>query len=38
LGFSLQLPMLAKTDFAIVSDNIGDNVDVKCNAVFKISP
>ena len=38
LGFSLEFQFLAKTDFLIVSTNIGDNVTVKCNAVFKIAP
>lgn len=34
-GFSLQFQFLAKTDFGIESNNVADNVDVKCNAVFK---
>jgi polyisoprenoid-binding protein YceI len=38
LGFSLHFQMLAITDFKISSTNIADNVDVKCNGVFKISP
>ena len=38
LGFGLQFQFLAKTDFLIVSNNIGDNVEVKCNAVFRIAP
>jgi polyisoprenoid-binding protein YceI len=38
LGFGLHFQMLAITDFKIVSSNIADNVDVKCNAVFKIAP
>ncbi len=38
LGFGLQFQFLAKTDFLIVSNSIGDNVEVKCNAVFNIAP
>jgi polyisoprenoid-binding protein YceI len=38
LGFGLEFPFLAKKDFGIVSTNIGDNVDVKCNALFRINP
>jgi polyisoprenoid-binding protein YceI len=38
LGFGLQFQFLAKTDFLIVSNNIADNVEVKCNAVFDIAP
>ena len=38
LGFSLQFQFLAKTDFLIVSNNIGDNVELKCNGVFNIAP
>ena len=38
LGFGLEFPFLAKTDFLIASTNIGDNVDVKCNATFRINP
>ena len=34
-GFSLQFQFLAKTDFGIESSNVGDNAEVKCNAVFK---
>jgi polyisoprenoid-binding protein YceI len=37
-GFSLQFQILAKTDFLIVSNSIADNVDVKCNAVFRVTP
>ena len=37
-GFGLEFPFLAKTDFLIVSTNVGDNVDVKCNAVFRKNP
>ena len=36
-GFSLQFQFLAKTDFLIVSSNVGDNADVRCNAVFKVA-
>lgn len=36
-GFSLQFQFLAKTDFLIVSSNVGDNADVKCNAVFRVA-
>ncbi len=36
-GFSLQFQFLAKTDFLIESTNVGDNADVKCNAVFKVA-
>ncbi|WP_082037927.1 YceI family protein [Flavihumibacter solisilvae] len=36
-GFSLQFQFLAKTDFLIASTNIGDNVDVKCNANFRVA-
>jgi len=38
LGFGLQFQFLAKTDFLIASNNIADNVEVKCNAVFTIAP
>jgi len=38
LGFGLEFPMLAKTDFLISSTNIGDNVDVKCNVNFTKTP
>lgn len=37
-GFSLQFQFLAKTDFLISSTNVGDNADVKCNAVFRVAP
>jgi polyisoprenoid-binding protein YceI len=37
-GFSLQFQFLAQTDFLIVSTNVGDKADVKCNAVFKVAP
>jgi polyisoprenoid-binding protein YceI len=36
-GFSLELQIFAKTDFGIVSNNIGDKVTIKCNAEFKKS-
>lgn len=35
VGFSLDFPILAKTDFAIASTNIGDNVNIRCNATFR---
>ena len=38
LGFGLEFSFLAKTDFLIVSTNVGDNADVKCNAVFRKNP
>jgi len=38
LGFGLEFSFLAKTDFAIVSSNIGDNVTVKINTNCKIAP
>jgi polyisoprenoid-binding protein YceI len=34
-GFSFAFQFLAKTDFAIVSTNIADKVDIKCNAIFR---
>lgn len=34
-GFSLEFPILAKTDFGITSNNIGDNVNIRCNTVFR---
>ncbi len=34
-GFNLQFNFLAKTDFQISSNNIGDNIDVYCNAIFR---
>ena len=37
-GFGLEFSFLAKTDFLIASTNVGDNVDVKCNAVFRKNP
>jgi len=38
LGFGLEFPFLAKTDFGIVSTNIGDNVTVKVNINCRIAP
>ena len=35
VGFSLDFPILAKTDFGITSNNIGDNVNIRCNAIFR---
>jgi len=35
VGFSLEFPIMAKTDFAIVSTNIGDNVNIRCNTTFR---
>ena len=37
-GFGLQFQFLAKTDFLMVSTNVGDKADVKCNAVFRVTP
>ncbi len=37
-GFGLEFQILAKTDFLIVSNNIGDKVEVKCNAIIRIAP
>ena len=34
-GFNFEFQMLAKTDFAIVSNNIADLVTIKCNAIFR---
>jgi polyisoprenoid-binding protein YceI len=34
-GFDFQFQFLAKSDFAIVSNNIADRVVVKCNAIFR---
>ena len=36
-GFSLQFQFLAQTDFGIESTSVGDNAEVKCNAVFKVA-
>jgi hypothetical protein len=38
VGFGLEFQILAKTDFLIVSNNIGDKVEVKCNAIIRIAP
>jgi len=38
LGFGLEFNFLCKTDFGIASTNVGDNVNVKCNAIFRIAP
>jgi polyisoprenoid-binding protein YceI len=37
-GFSFDFQFLAKTDFLIVSNNIADNVTVKCNVIFRQVP
>ena len=34
-GFDLQFQFLAKTDYGLVSSNVGDKADVKCNAIFR---
>jgi len=34
-GFSFDFQFLAKTDFGIVSNNVADNITVKCNAIFR---
>jgi polyisoprenoid-binding protein YceI len=34
-GFGFSFQILAKTDFAIISNNIADLVTVKCNAIFR---
>ncbi|MCX6189109.1 MAG: YceI family protein [Bacteroidetes bacterium] len=34
-GFAFDFQFLAKTDFLIVSTNIGDQIDVKCDAIFR---
>jgi polyisoprenoid-binding protein YceI len=34
-GFSIEFQFAAKTDFGIVSNNIGDKVGITCNAEFK---
>jgi polyisoprenoid-binding protein YceI len=36
-GFSFDFQFLAKTDFGIVSNNVADKIDVKCNAIFRQS-
>ncbi|MFN8238775.1 MAG: YceI family protein [Chitinophagales bacterium] len=35
LGFSFDFQFLAKTDYLLVSNNIADNVTIKCNAIFR---
>ena len=35
VGFNFEFPILAKTDFGISSTSIADNVNVKCNAIFR---
>jgi polyisoprenoid-binding protein YceI len=35
LGFSFNFQFLAITDFGIVSNNIADQITVKCNAIFR---
>ncbi len=37
-GFSFDFQFLAVTDFGIVSNNIADKIDVKCNAIFRQLP
>ena len=37
-GFSFDFQILAKTDFTIASNNIGDKVDIRCNAIFRALP
>lgn len=37
-GFSFDFQFLAKTDFLITSSNIADNINVKCNAIFRQLP
>ena len=34
-GFSFDFQFLAKTDFLIVSNNVADNISVKCNVIFR---
>jgi len=34
-GFSFDFQFLAKTDFDIVSNNVADNITVKCNTIFR---
>jgi hypothetical protein len=36
-GFSLEFQFFAKTDFAIVSNNVADKILIRCNAEFKKS-
>ncbi len=37
-GFSFDFQFLAQTDFGIVSTNIADKIDIKCNAIFRQVP
>ena len=37
-GFSFDFQFLAKTDFLVVSNNVADNVTIKCNAIFRALP
>ena len=37
-GFEFNFQFLAKTDFGITSNNIADNVNVKCNVIFRQLP
>lgn len=37
-GFSFDFQFLAKTDFLISSTSIADNINVKCNAIFRQLP
>ena len=34
-GFGFSFQFLAKTDFGIASNNIADNITIKCNAIFR---
>jgi polyisoprenoid-binding protein YceI len=34
-GFSIEFQIMAKTDFGVISNNIGDKVGITCNAEFK---
>ncbi|MBN9351010.1 MAG: YceI family protein [Chitinophagaceae bacterium] len=34
-GFNFEFQFLAKTDFGIASNDIADNITVKCNAIFR---
>lgn len=37
-GFSFDFQFLAKTDYAITSNNVADNMTVKCNSIFRALP
>jgi polyisoprenoid-binding protein YceI len=37
-GFSFDFQFLAKTDYGITSNNVADNMTVKCNAIFRALP